>query len=263
MLRRQFAAPALGLALLGTLAVTPPAAATAPRHPAPAAKKITITWLGHASFLVTSPGGTQLLLDPFLRQNPSTPDSLKDTSRYHPAAILVTHSHFDHSGDAKAIALASGAPVVAAYDWVQTLGLPAAQVMGLNVGGTVKVGDVTIHAVPAMHGSVPDGRPMGFVLEFADGRRIYDTGDTWIFGDMSLIQAIYHPNIILLCVGGGPFTENPRDAALAVRKYFHPSVIIPMHYGTFPILASVADVRAAFRGDRRLRVMTPGETREF
>jgi L-ascorbate metabolism protein UlaG (beta-lactamase superfamily) len=263
MLRRQFAAPALGLALLGTLALTAPGAAAAPRHPAPAAKKITITWLGHASFLVTSPGGTQLLLDPFLRQNPSTPDSLKDTSRYHPAAILVTHSHFDHSGDAKAIALASGAPVVAAYDWAQTLGLPDGKVMGLNVGGSVKVGDVTIHAVPAMHGSVPDGRPMGFVLEFADGRRIYDTGDTWIFGDMSLIQAIYHPNIILLCVGGGPFTENPQVAALAVRKYFHPSVIIPMHYATFPVLASVADVRAAFRGDRRLRVMTPGETREF
>jgi len=263
MLGRQVAAPALGLALLGTLALVAPAAAAAPRRPAPAPKKITITWLGHASFLVTSPGGTQLLLDPFLRQNPSTPDSLKDTSRYHPAAILVTHSHFDHSADAKAIALASGAPVVAAYDWAQTLGLPDAQVRGVNVGGSVKIGDVTIYAVPAMHGSIPDGRPMGFVLEFSDGRRIYDTGDTWIFGDMSLIQAVYHPNILLLCVGGGPFTENPKVAALAVRKYFHPSVIIPMHYATFPVLASAADVRAAFRGDRRLKVMTPGETREF
>ena len=260
-------APAVGLALAIAAAVAMPSEAQAParaRRPArPAAGKITITWLGHASFLVTSPGGTQLLLDPWLKQNPSTPDSLKDSSRYHPAAILVTHSHFDHSGDAKSIALASGAKVVASYDWAQTLALADSQVVGLNVGGTTKVGDVTIHAVPAVHGSVPDGRPMGFVLEFAGGRRLYDTGDTWIFGDMSLIQQLYRPNIILLCVGGGPFTEDPRTAALAVRRYFRPSVIIPMHYGTFPVLATTADVRAAFRGDRRLRVMATGQTLQF
>ncbi len=254
-------APVLALALTGAAAPAGRPPAAPPRQGA--AGKITVTWLGHASFLVTSPGGTQLLLDPFLRQNPSTPDSLKDTTRYHPAAILVTHSHFDHSSDAKAIALASGAPVVAAYDWAQTLGLPAAQVMGVNVGGQVKIGDVTIHAVPAMHGSVPDGRPMGFVLVFADGRSLYHTGDTWIFGDMALIQELYHPDIILLCSGGGPFTEDPRAAALAVRKYFRPRVIIPMHYATFPVLATAADVRAAFRGDPRLQVMTPGETRQF
>ena len=267
MLRRLIRlAPGFALALLATAVLAPPSAAqrqARPHRGARPAGKITVTWLGHATFLVTSPGGTQLLLDPFLRQNPSTPDSLKDTTRYHPAAILVTHSHFDHSADAKAIALASGAPVVASYDWAQTLGLPAAQVMGVNVGGTVKIGDVVIHAVPAMHGSVPDGRPLGFVLEFADGRRLYHTGDTWIFGDMSLIQEVYHPNIILLCVGGGPYTENPQAAARAVRKYFRPTVIIPMHYGTFPALATAADVRAAFRGDRRLKVMTPGETLQF
>jgi L-ascorbate metabolism protein UlaG (beta-lactamase superfamily) len=256
---------ALVLALAGALGFMPAASATRPRphRAAPAAGKITITWLGHASFLVTSPGGTQLLIDPWLKTNPSTPDSLKDSSRYHPAAILVTHSHFDHSADVKPIALASGAPVVAAYDFAQTLGLPARQVDGVNVGGTVRIGDVTIHVVPAMHGSVPGGRPVGFVLRFADGRTLYDTGDTWIFGDMSLIEELYHPNIILLCVGGGPYTEDPATAALAVRKYFHPSVIIPMHYATFPALATAAQVRAAFRGDQRLRVMTPGETEQF
>jgi L-ascorbate metabolism protein UlaG (beta-lactamase superfamily) len=265
---RRAAASAIGLALVAAALGASPSAARAQRaarsagHVAPAAR-ITITWLGHASFLVTSPGGTQLLIDPWLKGNPSTPDSLKDSSRYHPAAILVTHSHFDHSADVKPIALASGAPVIASFDWAQTLGLPEKQVMGVNVGGTVKIGDVTIHVVPAMHGSVPDGRPLGFVLRFADGRTLYDTGDTWIFGDMSLIQELYHPGIILLCVGGGPYTENPQVAALAIRKYFHPRVIIPMHYATFPALATAAQVRAAFRGDQRLKVMTPGETLEF
>ncbi len=255
--------PGLALTLLAVAVLSSPSAAQRPRRADRPADKITVTWLGHAAFLVTSSGGTQLLLDPFLKQNPSTPDSLKDSSRYHPAAILVTHSHFDHSGDVKAIATASGAKVVGAFDWAQTLGLPESQVVGVNVGGAVKIGDVTIHAVPAMHGSTPDGRPMGFVLEFANGRRLYDTGDTWIFGDMALIQEVYGPNIILLNVGGGPYTEDPRTAALAVRKYFRPRVIVPMHFGTFPALASAADVRAAFRGDRRLRIMTPGETLEF
>ncbi|HVO34078.1 MAG TPA: metal-dependent hydrolase [Gemmatimonadales bacterium] len=260
MLRRPTRLTASALALLCAAALSARPAAAQGRRASRPAGKITVTWLGHAAFLVTSPGGTQILIDPFLRQNPSTPDSLKDTSRYHPAAILVTHSHFDHTADARAIAQASGAPIVASYDWAQTLGLPGSQVIGMNVGGTAKVGDVVIHAVPAMHGSVPDGRPLGFVLEFTDGRRLYDTGDTWIFGDMSLIQEAYHPNIILLCVGGGPYTEDPHVAARAVRKYFRPAVIIPMHYATFPGLATAADVRAAFRGDRRLKVMTPGQT---
>ena len=221
--------------------------------------QIHITWLGHAGFLVVSPGGTQLLIDPWIKGNPSTPDSLQDLSRYHPNFILVTHSHFDHSKDAKEIALASGAPLVGAYDWVATLGLPEKQQMGGNVGGTIKAGDVTIHLVPAMHGSLPDGRPLGFVLEFPGGRTLYDTGDTWIFGDMALIQELYHPNIVLLNVGGGPFTEDPRTAALAIKKYFTPDVIVPMHYGTFGALARETDVRAAFAGDGRLRVLRVGQ----
>lgn len=232
------------------------AASLGARSPAPA--PIQVTWLGHACFLVVSPGGTQVLIDPWIKGNPATPDSLQDLSRYHPNVILVSHSHFDHSKDAKEIALASGAPVVAAYGWMATLGLPEKQQLGGNVGGTMKVGDVTIHLVPAQHGSVPDGQPVGFVLEFSDGRSLYHTGDTWIFGDMALIQELYHPNIVLLNVGGGPFTEDPRTAALAIKKYFQPDVIVPMHYGTFGVLAQEADVRAAFSGDRRLQILAIG-----
>jgi L-ascorbate metabolism protein UlaG (beta-lactamase superfamily) len=135
--------------------------------------------------------------------------------------------------------------------------------MGGNVGGKFKVGDVTVHLVPAMHSSDPGGRPFGFVLEFADGRMLYHTGDTWVFSDMALINEVYHPDIILLNVGGGPYTEDPKAAAMAVRKYFKPSVIVPMHYATFPGLATDAEVRAAFPSDRRLNVMKPGETRRF
>lgn len=224
---------------------------------------ITVQWLGHAAFEVTSAGGTRILIDPFLSGNPSTPDSLKILKNYKPAAILVSHSHSDHALDAKAIALSSGAMVISAYEWVNTLGLPAKQAMGGNVGGTFKVGDVTVHLVPAMHSSDPGGRPLGFVLEFADGRTLYHTGDTWLFGDMSLIQEMFHPSIIMLGVGGGPYTQGPDAARKEILKYFAPATIIPMHYGTFPGLATEAQVKAAFGGDKRLTVMKPGETRTF
>ena len=101
---------------------------------------ITVQWLGHAAFEITSSGGTRILIDPFLSGNPSTPDSLKAISRYKPAAILVSHSHSDHALDAKAIAVSSGAMVISAYEWVNTLGLPERQAMGGNVGGTITCG---------------------------------------------------------------------------------------------------------------------------
>lgn len=260
-----------GVIALASLAAAPLTACGAQAAKAPAANHrtsgVTIRWLGHAAFEVTTAGGTRLLIDPFITGNPSTPDSLKSLGRYEgtnkPTAILVTHSHDDHALDTKALAQATGAPVIGSYDWVNTLGLPAGQNMGGNVGGTVKVGDVTIHFVPAMHGSVPDGRPLGYVIDLPDGRAIYHTGDTWIFNDMALIQELYHPTILLLNTGGGPYTETPTVAALAVKKYFHPTVIVPMHYGTFPGLATERDVRAAFAGDPRLAVMKPGETRTF
>jgi L-ascorbate metabolism protein UlaG (beta-lactamase superfamily) len=229
---------------------------------------IQVRWLGHAAFEVVSAGGTRILIDPWLAQNPATPDSLKQTTRWtgattKPAAILVSHSHFDHAGDAKPIAEGSGAKVVGTFDHVSSLELPEAQVLGGNVGGSFRIGDVTVHLVPALHSSAPGGRPLGFVLEFADGRTLYHTGDTWIFGDMSLIQERYRPDIVLLNVGGGPFTQDPTTAALAIRKYFRPRTIVPMHYATFPALASEQQVRAAFANDRRLVVMRVGETRRF
>lgn len=225
--------------------------------------KIQVTWLGHAAFEVVSPGGTRLLIDPFLKGNPSTPAAFQDLTRYKPDAILVSHSHQDHKGDAEEIAKASGAKVVGSFELVSVLEVPDPQKMGGNVGGHFKVGDATIHLVPAMHGSEPGGRPLGFVIELDNGKSVYHTGDTWIFSDMKLIQDIYKPDILLLNTGGGPFTQSPEVAKLAVRKFFRPKTIIPMHYATFPPLATEADVKKAFGKDRRVKVLKPGETLEL
>jgi L-ascorbate metabolism protein UlaG (beta-lactamase superfamily) len=148
---------------------------------------ISITWLGHAAFEIVSPGGTHLLIDPFLTKNPATPTENKDLARYHPSHILVTHSHGDHLGDAVELAKLSKAKLVSVMmldTFVSKGGLPREQIETVNVGDQVTAGDVKIYVVPAMHSSEPSGRPVGYVLEFGDGRRLYDEGDTWIFGDM-------------------------------------------------------------------------------
>jgi L-ascorbate metabolism protein UlaG (beta-lactamase superfamily) len=230
---------------------------------AKAQKQIQITWLGHAAFEIVSPGGTTILIDPFLKQNPATPAARKDLTAYKPNAILITHSHFDHAADVVEIARGSKADVIGEFEYVSDLAIPDDQKKGGNVGGKFTVGDVTVHMVPAMHSSIPSGRPVGFVIRFADGRTLYHSGDTWIFGDMALIQELYKPSIILLTVGGGPFTQDPQTAALAVRKYFTPDAIVPMHYGTWPPLAQEADVRKAFEGMKNVVILKPGEQRAY
>lgn len=230
-----------------------------------AGKDIQITWLGHAAFEIVSSGGTKILIDPFLKENPATPAEFKDLSRYKPNYILVTHSHGDHLGDAIEIAKANKAKIVgvnmpAAF---QKGELPDDLIQTVNVGGTVALGDVKVHVVPAMHGSEPSGRPVGYVVEFADGRSVYHQGDTWIFGDMALIQEFYHPTIILLNVGGKAYGQSPEVALLAVNKYFKPQVIIPMHYASLPTLSTEAEVRAAIGKDKRVQFMKPGQTKVF
>ena len=243
-----------------TLAAEPTDAGT----PSRASSRLQVTWLGHAAFEVVSPGGTRLLIDPWLKENPKTPAAWKELARYgqaqeKPAAILVTHAHGDHATDVPELARVSGALVVSTGEHLREMKIPEAQQHSVNVGGSFRLGDVTVHAVPAMHSTDPGGRPLGYVVTFADGRSLYHTGDTWLFGDMALIQELYHPDIVLLTTGGGRWGLDPKAAALAMRKYFRPSLIIPMHFGTFEPLAGEPEVRAAFAGDKRVRFLTPGQ----
>lgn len=226
--------------------------------------RVKLRWLGHAAFEIESSGGTRLLIDPFIKDNPVTPEPLKKLDRYKnadkPSAICVSHSHGDHAADAKEIATLSGAPVIGMIEWVSSLGLPQEQSKGGNIGGEIRVGDVSVYLVPATH-STDGGSPLGFVIKFADGRTLYHTGDTWIMSDMALIEELHHPDIVLTCAGGGPYTQSPTVAALAMKKFFKPSVIVPMHFATFPVIATEAEVRAAFAGDSRAVIMKPGESK--
>ena len=223
--------------------------------------------MGHAAFEIVSPGGTRLLIDPWIGENPAIPASFKDSTHYstrgiRPDAILVTHAHADHDADVARIARFSNAKVIATGDHIEAMKIPDGHYATINIGGMQHVGDVDIYAVPAMH-SVTPGHALGYVLRFAGGRTLYDSGDTWLFGDMSLIEKMFHPSIILIASGGGRAGEDPATAAEAIQMYFHPDVVIPMHWGALPPpFATEAQVRKAFAREKRTRILVPGvETR--
>lgn len=203
--------------------------------------KLSITWLGHSTFMLRSPGGTRIILDPWVSTNPSCPEGAKKIGELD--LMLVTHGHFDHTADAVSLARSSGAQVIAPYElsvWFQQKGLK--NVVGMNPGGTLKSHGLSITMVPAMHSSSieEDGKLLymglasGYVIAFEDGLTAYFAGDTSVFSDMKLIGEMYRPSVAFLPIGD-LFTMGPEQAAVAAEM-LGVRQIVPMHYGTFPAL---------------------------
>jgi L-ascorbate metabolism protein UlaG (beta-lactamase superfamily) len=228
---------------------------------------LSITWLGHATFLLQSPGGKKILFDPWVTGNPTSPESAKKLGQLD--LILITHGHSDHTGDAVSIGRSSGAQIVAPYEvsvWLQQKGLKS--VTGMNPGGTLKVLGLQVTMVPAMHSSSveEDGRIIylgvatGYVITFEDGLTIYYSGDTSIFGDMRLIGEMYRPSIAFLPIGD-LYTMGPEQAAKAC-DLLGVKQVVPMHYGTFPALTGTPAKLRELVTPRGVQVLElkPGET---
>jgi L-ascorbate metabolism protein UlaG (beta-lactamase superfamily) len=230
-----------------------------------ALKKTRITWLGHATVLVQTAAGTNILIDPFIAQNPKYPKDFVLPSKIQ--YILLTHGHGDHISDAVPVAKRHGSTVVAIYELAAYVGGKGiANTIGMNLGGTVQLDDVAATMVEAKHSSAAQdehgthdvGVAAGFVLTIADGPVLYHSGDTAVFGDMQLIRELYQPKVCMLPIGGH-FTMGPKEAALAVR-FLAAQVVLPLHFGTFPVLKGTPQELAALV-DSSVRVLdwTPGE----
>jgi L-ascorbate metabolism protein UlaG (beta-lactamase superfamily) len=206
-----------------------------------------ITYLGHATFRVVTAGGEQILIDPFLTENPMTPEDLKEIGELD--TMLITHGHFDHFADAIPVAQQTGAMVVANFEifsYLQSKGME--NVMPIQKGGTAQVGGIKVTATHAFHSSsiaeedgtiVYAGEPMGYILEFESGFKVYHAGDTAVFGDMRLIGDLYSPDLALLPIGN-QVVMSPFEAAHAARL-LSVGHVVPIHYGTFPFLPGTAE----------------------
>jgi L-ascorbate metabolism protein UlaG (beta-lactamase superfamily) len=220
-----------------------------------------LRWLGHSAF-ECSDGKTTLLFDPFLTGNPTAPvaaDSLN------PQYILLSHFHGDHVGDTVAIAKRTGATVITTYEGGEQLAADhGIKVHTMALGGKWAFDFGLVRVTMAFHGSgVAGGHAAGFVVHMG-GKRIYFAGDTCLFSDMKLLNGVIEkPGIdaALLPVGDN-YTMGPEEAAIAT-EWIGPKVVIPMHWGTFPILKQDATEFAHLveaSGKTRVVVLKPGDT---
>jgi L-ascorbate metabolism protein UlaG (beta-lactamase superfamily) len=200
-----------------------------------------VQWLGHSTFKITSPRGKVILIDPWVQHNPACPPEAKHIG--HVDVILATHGHSDHIGDLISIAQATHPIVICILElsvWLQSQGVE--NLTGINKGGTITIDDINITMTHALHTSSVNGNaqyqyvgePAGFVLELENDLTFYHAGDTAIFSEMQFIEKIYKLDIAMLPIGGF-FTMGPREAAYATQLLGIKHVI-PMHYGTFPVL---------------------------
>lgn len=209
-----------------------------------------IVWYGHSCFRIEC-GANVLLLDPFLTGNATFEDSglSHETVTDGITHILLTHGHGDHVGDTIRIAKATGATVVTNYDlcmWLAKQGVEKFEPM--NTGGTIDLGEVKASLVRADHSAglveidvgFPLGSANGFIVTPEDGPVVLHMGDTDIFSDMELIDEIYEPDIGLVPIGDR-FTMGAMTAGMACKRFFDFELVIPCHYGTFPIIDQTPD----------------------
>lgn len=197
-----------------------------------------ITYCGHSALLVET-GEVKVIIDPFLSGNPNSGISPADISV---DAVLLTHGHSDHLGDAVQIAKQNDCPIFAVFELAEYCRMKGAKVKHMNIGGSYSNDGMTVKFTQAFHSSsiqegdfwIYAGQPAGILLTL-EGKTIFHAGDTALFSDLRLIGERNSIALAALPIGD-MLTMGPDDALLAAR-WLRANKVIPLHYNTFPEIA--------------------------
>jgi len=205
--------------------------------------EVSFTWVGHGTWKVRSAKWKEIIIDPWVMNNPVAPENLKKVDKCD--LMLITHGHFDHIHDALEIAKAHKPKIVSNFEitsWLGSKGVDPSTLIGGNTGGTIEVDGIKVTLVHAEHSCgitdgdhiVYGGNAHGLVIEFENGFTVYFAGDTDVFGDMALIAELGKFDVAFLPIGDF-YTMGPERAAKAVAL-LGVKTVVPMHFGTFPPL---------------------------
>src|SRR6202163_4470090 len=230
--------------------------------------EVSFTWVGHGTWKVRSAKWKEIIIDPWVMNNPVAPEKLKKVEKCD--LMLITHGHFDHVHDALEIAKAHKPKVISNFEitsWLGSKGVDATTMIGVNTGGTVEVDGIKVTFVHAEHSCgitdgdqiVYGGNAHGLVIEFENGFTVYFAGDTDVFGDMALIAELSDFDVAFLSIGD-LFTMGPSRAAKAV-ELLGVKTVVPMHFGTFPALTGRPKTLQGLVGPGvRVLDINPGDT---
>ena len=289
--RTSLRAGAIALAMGSAIAAlvsgcaAPSASSSTPVSNTASAAKTEVLWLGQAGFVIKSPGGKMIVVDPWINGGPKAPAQLKGNlaALGKVDLLLVTHAHADHLGDAPAIAKLNNTKLYGPADMVTplvTLGIiPAELSHRFNKSGSVKpLPGIKVTAVKAEHSSLlvwnnpattkneshPAGEAVGYIIELENGFKIWHMGDTGLFGDMKFIAEYYKPDLVMMPIGGN-FTMGPEEAAFAARTWVKHAQVMPMHYNSNPMApGTLAEFQSAMSGSGiKVVPMTEGQILAF
>lgn len=225
-----------------------------------------MTWLGHGTFKFRTTEGKVVIVDPWVMNNPACPDAEKDQQQLD--LVLITHAHFDHIGDAVEIGRKLEPQTFAIFEtatWLTSKEVP--NVTGMNKGGTTEAEGVSFTMTHAVHSCgildgdqiIYGGEAGGYIIRFPGGLRVYYAGDTTVFSDMKIIAELYEPDMCVLPIGDF-YTMSPREAAYAC-KLLGAKTVVPMHFGTFPVLTGTPEELSGLVGaGTEVVSVKPGET---